>query len=56
MRLCVLERDELTVEHEPGRQLGELWSSAVMFQPRLLTTRRPSTVEAVARKPSHLTS
>jgi hypothetical protein len=40
----------------PGGRAANSGSSSVMFQPRRLRTRSPSSVETSARKPSHLTS
>jgi hypothetical protein len=35
---------------------GETEVSGAMFQPRRLRTRHPTSVDAIPRKPSHLTS
>ena len=51
-----VERDKFAVEHEPARELRELGGTGVMFQPRRLRIRNSSSVETVARKPSHFTS
>ena len=52
-------RLKATISPSSTRPSGRSASSSscmVMFQPRRERTRRPSSVETIARKPSHLTS